>query len=149
MEYYSAAIDIRNSLSLRRLIITIEIGRLLSQLSEQFIHYDKDVAVVQAVEREIQVMREAAKQNSLDINFNALEYGRSTNHPELGESFYEKHQFIIPDVQEHVQIHDRILAAAKHFFDDPFSLKEHRLSRFFSVQKGSLPSVSAFLVYRL
>ncbi len=133
-EYFAAAVDIRNALALRKSVITIEIGRLLGELSETFVRFDKDTSVVQAIDGEIRAMKEAVRQNGVDINFIALEYSRSTHKPELGQSFYEKHRFLVPDIQEYVQTHDNASAAAKQFFDDPFSLQEHRLSRFFSLR---------------
>lgn len=115
-------------------MITVEIGRLLGQLSDKFTRYDKDASVVQAIDRELRAIQEAVAQNGADINFYALEYFRSRYKPELGQCFFEKHRFLVPDIQEYVEAHDKPCAAAKQFFDDPFSLKEHRLSRYFPFQ---------------
>lgn len=115
-------------------MIAIEIGHLLGKLSEKFTRYDKDVSVVQAIDGEIKVIQDAVIQNGFEINFYALEYYRSRYKPELGQSFYERHRFLVPDVRDYVEAHEMDHAAAEQFLHDPFSLREHRLSRYFSFQ---------------
>lgn len=90
--------------------------------------------MVQAIDKEMKVIQEAVANNGADINFYALEYFRSRHTPALGQSFFEKHRFLVPNVREYVAAHDKAHAAANQFFDDPFSLREHRLSRYFSFQ---------------
>lgn len=119
---------------MRRSVVVVEIGYLLGELAQKFNRHDKDSSVIEAVDREIEGIQDAVTQNNMDIKYEALECFRSTHNAQLGKCFFEKHRFILPDIYEFLDAHPNAIAASNQFFNDPTSLRENRLSRFFPAQ---------------
>lgn len=112
----------------------VEIGCLLGELAQKFNRYSIDSSVVEAVDREIGALQEVVAQKGMDIRYDALEHFRSKYKAELGACFFEKHRFILPSIYEYLDDHTSATAASSQFINDPASLKENRLSRYFAFQ---------------
>ncbi|KAF8956819.1 hypothetical protein BDZ97DRAFT_1763401 [Flammula alnicola] len=131
-EYFNIAIDIRNVLALRQSVVITDIGNRLGELAVKLDVYDADGAVLAAIDREIELMHEVDIENSLCVNFYGLEYFRSKLEPSGGPSFMEKNNLLCVKIQNYLEAHENASNAAHQFLKDPSSLREHRLSPFFS-----------------
>ncbi|KJA22067.1 hypothetical protein HYPSUDRAFT_1085541 [Hypholoma sublateritium FD-334 SS-4] len=128
-EYFCEASDIRSALLLRQSINLVAIGDLLADLAQKICLHDEDASIIGRIEREIQHMHEADRQNHFGIQFDTLQHYRSKFSPARGESFSEKHRFLRSHVEEYLEDKDNSTNAASQFLVDPACLMEHRASQ--------------------
>ena len=110
----------------------MHIDGILEELVQKVCLHDEDASILGRIDREIDFMAEADRQNNFCIQFARLQTYRSRFSPACGESFSEEHCFLISHVEEYLEDKTNCIKAAAQFLNDPASLIEHRLSHFFS-----------------
>lgn len=131
-EYFSAAIDAKNALQLRKAAVTIDIGEALQALLPSLSLYDRDAAVLCTAGEEIQAIENECLRRGLRLNFYALERLRSLFAP-YQQSLVEEHSLLFLAVGTMVEEKGDARLVAQRFFDDPSALREYRLPRFSSM----------------
>lgn len=134
--YFNAVVDAKNALTLRQSAVMADIGDCLEMVSPKFGLYDTDSMVLQSVFYELQLIKEECQTRQLGLNFWALEYFRSGLHgSDYGFSFVEDHPELYATVGRVLGDKEFSSHATQQFLQDPFSLREQRLSPFFSYEK--------------
>ncbi len=98
--------------------------------------YHKDTVFLSSAAYEIQLIKEESLLRELGINFYGLEMCRSLSQdPPFGLSFKEDHSAINSSITSTLQTQRDLHRATSQFIEDPYSLTEHRLPLFNSVQR--------------
>ena len=134
--YFNALIDASDAIQLRKIAVSVDIAECLKILDSKLSMYCKDAVFLSSAAYEIQLIEEESLMRNLGINFYGLEMCRSLSQdPPYGLSFMENHSDINSSITLTLQTQPDLHRATRQFIEDPFSLTEHRLPLFNSMQR--------------
>lgn len=112
----------------------VAIGRLLGELAIRLRVHDNGASILAPINKHIELMEMVDIQNGYEIEFEDLQLYCSLIIPEKGECFLELNRLVAADVADLLEANQSTATAAVHFMEDPFSLREQRLSYLFPFQ---------------
>ncbi|KAF9473558.1 hypothetical protein BDN70DRAFT_937349 [Pholiota conissans] len=129
MKHYGAAVDVKNAIHVRKSAIGVDIGRYLEMMTAKCSMYEQDGATLQSALFDMTCIREACRERGLELDFYNLEFRRHITSLE-GVSVMEKYMSLIGRMEILLAQTAHSQEAAEQFFEDPASLREHRLPLF-------------------
>ena len=134
--HFNCLVDAKHAISLRKSAILADIGDCLQALESKISLYHKDEVFLSSATQEIRLVKEASSTRGFGINFFVLEALRSlTSNPSYGLSFVEKHATDCSFMRTELRKKEKLQHVAIHFLNDPYSVIEHRMPLFHSVQR--------------
>ncbi|KJA15799.1 hypothetical protein HYPSUDRAFT_58632 [Hypholoma sublateritium FD-334 SS-4] len=110
-DLFCEAVDIKGVLLARHTALLVELGYLLGELTEALRTYDQAYLIMDTIDHKIlHPVQQAAGLRNLNINFANLRDYRSQYKPEMGQSFIEKHSFLLASLEQCLENNQHIVA---------------------------------------